>query len=54
GDVVITWDEIAGLSQDLLVSGEPPTCPAKLSDWLQRNAATVGNEYHSELARHYR
>jgi NADH dehydrogenase len=37
-DVVLTGDEVRGLMENLLVSGEPPT----------------GKKYASELNRHYR
>ena len=53
-DVVLTRDEIQGLSQNLLVSSGAPTASTKLSDCLRANAATVGKTYASELARHYR
>jgi NADH dehydrogenase len=52
-DVVITRDEIAGLMADLLISGEPPSCPTRFSDWLAEHAAEVGTRYASELRRHY-
>ncbi|MEP0814560.1 MAG: NAD(P)H-binding protein [bacterium] len=53
GDVVLTWDEVIGLMDNLLVSSEPPLGKTKLSDWIRGNAATLGMEYHSEVARHY-
>ena len=51
GDVMLTADEIRGLSASLLVSAQPPRAKTRLSDWLQQNAATVGASYFSELAR---
>lgn len=54
-DVVLTREEIDGLTADLLLSrsvGEPP-CPTRLSDWLDRSAADLGRRYRSELQRHY-
>jgi len=54
GDVVLTPDEVAGLSADLLVSAQPPTGRTRLVDWLDAHRATVGRHYASELARHYR
>ena len=51
GDVMLTADEIRGLTADLLVLREPPTAPTRLSDWLTRNAALVGAHYASELAK---
>jgi NADH dehydrogenase len=53
-DVVITPDEIAGLTANLLVSREPPTAPTRLSEWLAGNAQGLGVEWASELRRHYR
>jgi uncharacterized protein YbjT (DUF2867 family) len=53
-DVVLTRDEVAGLTSGLLVSDGPPTGSTRLSDWLEENAATLGRQYASELGRHYR
>ena len=55
-DVVLSEDEMAGLTGDLLVSKSPNPPPGKtrLSDWLDENAEALGNEYSSELDRHYR
>ncbi len=52
-DVVITRDEIAGLMAELLISGQPPSCPTRFSQWLAEHAAEVGTRYASELSRHY-
>lgn len=54
GDVMLTREEWLGLSDELLVSREPPQGEARLADWLQRNAATVGLTYANEVARHFR
>jgi len=54
GDVVLTQDEIAGLSANLLVSSAPPSGWTRLEDWLKENRAAVGLRYASELKRHYR
>jgi uncharacterized protein YbjT (DUF2867 family) len=54
GDVVLTRDEIEGLTSNLLVTTSPPTGSTRLSEWLAENAAVVGREYASELDRHYR
>jgi hypothetical protein len=51
GDVTLTRDEVHGLTTDLLVSHAAPTAPTRLSEWLWRNAATLGAHYASELAR---
>ena len=53
-DVVLTRDEVAGLTSGLLVSDAPPTGTTRLSAWLDANAGTLGTRYASELARHYR
>lgn len=56
GDVVLTRDEIDGLSAGLCVSGDPPvvTTPTRLSEWLTAHEDTLGRVYASELRRHYR
>jgi uncharacterized protein YbjT (DUF2867 family) len=54
GDVVLTDDEVKGLVSNLLVSKEEPKGHVKLSEWLAQHGESVGKEYHSELARHYR
>ncbi len=53
-DVVLTRDEIEGLMAGLLVSDKPPTGGTRFGQWLKRNADTIGRQYASELARHYR
>ena len=53
-DVVVTRDEVEGLSRSLLVSDGPPTGSVRLSEWLERNADWLGTSYVSELRRHYR
>jgi len=53
-DVVLTRDEVKGLMLNLLVSENPPTGQARLSDWLSKNADSLGAKYASELSRHYR
>jgi NADH dehydrogenase len=53
-DVLLTREEIGALVDDLLVSRQPPTGKSLFSDWLQRNASTVGAQYASELGRHFR
>lgn len=57
GDVILTWEEILGLTGDLLaVDSDPPGTVdmTRLTDWLRENAATVGIRYASEVARHFR
>ena len=53
-DVVLTWQEILGLSAGLLVSQDSPTCPTRFTDWLGDHADTLGRRYASELSRHWR
>jgi uncharacterized protein YbjT (DUF2867 family) len=53
-DVVLTPDEIAGLTANLLVSKGPPSASTRFSDWLTGNAERLGVEWASELQRHYR
>lgn len=53
-DVVLTKDEVSGLMANLLVSNGAPTGTTSLSSWLRENEQTVGSQYASELARHYK
>jgi uncharacterized protein YbjT (DUF2867 family) len=53
-DVVLTPDEVAGLTANLLVSSGPPTASTRFSEWLARNAQELGVHWASELRRHYR
>ena len=53
GDVVLTWDEVRGLTAGLLDTDGPPTGETRLSEWLEQNAQSVGKRYASELKRHY-
>ena len=54
GDVVLTRDEVDGLMAGLLVSSEPARAKTHLANWLAANKDSVGRQYASELARHYR
>lgn len=51
-DVVLTKDEVNGLMANLLVSGSPPNGKTRFSEWLDRNARSLGTCYASELSRH--
>ena len=55
GDIVLTRDEIKGLSRGLLVSrsGELSPCPTRLSEWLDRHWDELGRSYANEVKRHY-
>lgn len=51
GDVMLTRDEIAGLSQGRLATDTPPAGQRRLSEWVTQYADTLGRSYESELAR---
>ena len=53
-DVVLTRDELSGLTANLLVSTEPPRATTLFSEWLEANGPNLGAAYASELDRHYR
>ena len=56
GDIVLTRDEIKGLSAGLLVSkseAEPPG-RTRLSEWLDQHGEDLGRSYANEVKRHYR
>jgi NADH dehydrogenase len=53
-DVVLTPDEVAGLTANLLVSNGPPATSTRFSDWLAGSGDRLGVEWASELHRHYR
>ncbi len=53
-DVVLTQEEVEGLLANLLVSSQPPTGKTYFTEWLKRNAVTLGSHYSSELNRHYK
>lgn len=52
-DVVLTRDELEGLTGSLLISQSAPTGSTCLSSWLADNAGVLGSRYASELNRHY-
>jgi uncharacterized protein YbjT (DUF2867 family) len=54
GDVVLTADEVVGLSSNLLVSRGPPTGSTRFTAWLGAHAAELGRAWANELARHFR
>ncbi len=53
-DVVLTPDEVAGLTSNLLVTGSAASGTKKLSDWLHSHSHSVGRRYASELEKHFR
>ena len=52
-DVVLILDEFAGLSEDLLVSSHPIIGTTNFADWLHNSREWLGQEYASELSRHF-
>jgi uncharacterized protein YbjT (DUF2867 family) len=52
-DVVLTPDEISGLTAGQLVSHQPPRGQIAFSRWLAENRTTVGRSYANELQRHF-
>ncbi len=50
-DTFITRDEIRGLMAELLYVDSPPTGKTLLTAWAQKNSATLGLHYASELGR---
>ena len=53
GDVIITRDEIAGLSRGILsvMPGKALACPTRLLEWLDRHAGALGRKYANEVRR---
>ncbi len=50
-DVVLTWDEVIGLTAGLLSTNSPPLGTTKLTGWMQEHCDTLGKRYMSEQAR---
>jgi uncharacterized protein YbjT (DUF2867 family) len=53
-DVVLTADEIRGLTAGLLVSHQPALGHISLTEWLNEHGSTLGDAYANELDRHFR
>jgi nucleoside-diphosphate-sugar epimerase len=53
-DVVLTADEIRGLTSGLLVSHQPALGQISFTEWLSENGSTLGRAYANELDRHFR
>jgi uncharacterized protein YbjT (DUF2867 family) len=53
-DVVLTADEIQGLTAGLLVSHQPALGQISFIEWLHESGPTLGRGYLSELDRHFR
>jgi NADH dehydrogenase len=56
GDVVLTSDEVKGLTREYLYVERPLRRGADFAEWLAQPgvASTLGRRYESELARHFR
>lgn len=52
-DVVLTPDEIRGLTAGLLVSHEPALGRVSVIQWLGENGQALGRAYANELGRHF-
>jgi uncharacterized protein YbjT (DUF2867 family) len=52
-DVVLTADEISGLTAGLLVSHEPPLGSIAFSEWITEHNRSIGRSYANELERHF-
>jgi NADH dehydrogenase len=52
-DVVLTADEVKGLTAGLLVSHHPPRGRIAFSMWLTEHAPLLGRSYANELRRHF-
>jgi uncharacterized protein YbjT (DUF2867 family) len=53
GDVVLTSDEIKGLTAGLLVSHHLPRGRIAFTTWLNEHSPLLGRSYANELQRHY-
>jgi nucleoside-diphosphate-sugar epimerase len=52
-DVVLTPEEINGLTAGLLVSHRPPLGRIEFSAWLEESHDSIGSAYANELQRHF-
>ena len=52
-DEVLTADEITALTDNLLLSAEPPTGTTRFSRWLREHGQGLGAAYFSEQQRHF-
>jgi len=53
-DVILTRDELDGLMGEKLISQEAPRGTTRLAPWLEENIDSIGEDYSSELDRHFR
>ncbi len=52
-DVVLTPEEIGGLTAGLLISHDPPLGRIAFSEWLAERSSSIGTSYANELQRHF-
>jgi uncharacterized protein YbjT (DUF2867 family) len=52
-DVVLTADEISGLTSGLLVSHQAPLGQIGFTAWLAEHSRSIGRSYANELQRHF-
>ena len=52
-DVVLTPDEIRGLTSGLLASHAPPIGRIAFTAWLEEHSPSIGRSYANELQRHF-
>jgi len=52
-DVVLTPDEISGLTSGLLASHDAPLGRIVFSEWLRENSTSIGRSYANEIQRHF-
>ena len=52
GEVILSREELAGLTTEMLVSHEAPLGTQSVGAWLQENGSTLGVTYASEIRRH--
>ncbi|MBI2359127.1 MAG: NAD(P)H-binding protein [Deltaproteobacteria bacterium] len=53
-DVILTRDELRGLMEGMLTSGQAPNGLTRFTEWLEMHKDEVGCSYSSELGRHFR
>ena len=54
GEVVLSRQELDGLMEERLVSGEPPRGAGRVTEWIATHGAELGLGYASEVKRHFR
>jgi hypothetical protein len=52
-DVVLTYEELEALADNLLISSDSPTGTIRFTEWLDAVKHQLGVEYRSELQRHF-